>query len=416
MTANPSKLQRLLVDDETSAALWAENVTSMSGAVALPVTGPVEVAINQPMFETSKVTQYRNQGTLGAPGVFDITLAYSLYLCGHGSTTAGAITVSDLETHLGWVLGGGPTRTANAGTAINGGTSTTTNLVVDASDSFAPGGLFRVGAKGDSGGDGQWNVVATNTGTDIVTRVALPAAPGDDAVVYSATNIHTVEDGTSSAIVGKRFLWLTANTQWLIHGAFPTAITLSGFNGGEMPMARVTCRGSWAEPRAETFPDTTAQATHVPAPVAAGSLNIQAHGTTTRNAVSYRNLTVDFTLGVAPLPGGDGVNAYQSIVGARRTVDRCVIRVTVDAPAASATPNYWTAWATNSWHHILWSGSTADGQAMAWYAARCKYIGARPTQTTNGDLNAVVLEFEAHTNDAVTTSALTLSALRIGFA
>ena len=41
-------------------------------------------------------------------------------------------------------------------------------------------------------------------------------------------------------------------------------------------------------------------------------------------------------------------------------------------------------------------------------------MGARPTQTVNGELNAVVLTFEAHTNDQVTTSALTLAAFVLG--
>lgn len=414
MTANPSKLQRLLVDDETSAALWAENVTSMSGAVALPVAGQIEMSINQPMIETGRTVQYRNAGTLGAPGPWDITLGYELWLVGHGSTTAGATSVTDLETHLGWVFGGGPTVSAASGTTVSGAASTVTDVDTTASGTYAAGALFRVGSKGDSGADGQWNVVATHTLTDLTTRVAFAAAPANGAVVYSAANVYTVEDATSSAIVGKRFLCMTANTQWLVHGAFPTGITLSGFNGGEMPKARISCRGSWAEPRAETFPDTTSMATHTPAPVSSGSLNIQTYGTTTRNAISYRNLTVDFTLGVTPLPGGDGVNAYQSIVGAKRTVDKCMITVVVDAGAASTTPTYWTNWLTNSWHHILWSGTTADGQAMAWYAARCKYMGARPTQSVNGELNAVTLTFEAHANDALTTSALTLSMFRMG--
>ena len=410
MTANPSKLQRLNWKQESA---WAENVTSMSGAYAIPALGRVDYTVNQPMVDTMRTTQYRNEGTIGAPGPWDITLGFDMHLAGHGSTTAGAITVQDHETFLGWIFGGGPTRTATSGTTINGGTSTTTNLVTTSSGTFAPGGIFWLGAKGDGAGDGQANVVDTHTLTDLVPEFAVPSAPVDQAVVYSGVNIYTVEDATSSSITGARTQLFTANQQILCHGVFPTSAQLSGFKGGEFPQVKVGLRGSWAEMRADTFPDATAMSILTPAPVAGGSLNIQAYGTTTRQALSWRDLTVDFTLGVQPLPGGDGVDAYQSIVGARRTVDKILITVTLDAPAASTSPTWWTAFLTNGWHHILWNGTAANGQRVAWYAPRCRIIGNRPTQSSNGELNAITLQFEAHADTGETGSALALSAFRI---
>lgn len=413
MTANPSKLQRLNYKLESASSAWAENVTSMSTPFVVPALDKVDYAINLPMVETGRTTQYRNEGTLGAPGPWDISIGFDMFLAGHGSTMAGAITVSDRETFLGWVFGG-VTRTATAGTVVNGGTSTTTNVVTTSSGTFSPGGIFWVGAKGDSGGDGQANVVDTNALTDLVPEIALPAAPANNAVVYPAVNIYTVEDATSSTITGARYQWFTANQQIMAHGCFPNAATLSGFNAGEFLKLHVGNKGSWAEMRADTFPDTNAMTIITPAPNAAGSLCIGAYDSTTRTTYSYRNLGVDFTLGTTALPGNDGVNAYQNIVGAKRTVDKIQISVTLDAPAASTSPTWWAAFITNGWYQILWTGTNADGQRVSFYAPRCKLIGNRPTQTTNGELNAVMLQFEAHTDTGETSSALALSAFRLG--
>jgi hypothetical protein len=43
-------------------------------------------------------------------------------------------------------------------------------------------------------------------------------------------------------------------------------------------------------------------------------------------------------------------------------------------------------------------------------------MGNRPTQTDQNGRNATQLQFCAHANEAVTTSALTLSQIRLGLA
>ena len=413
MTANASKLQTLLAKPE---AAWGEVATTMASAIKVTVLDGVKVNFDQPMIDPARTVQYLNEITPGIPGPQGGSLSFDVYLCGHGSTTAGAVTVSDLETLLGWVLGGGPTRTATSGTTVNGGASTVTNVVTTSSGTFAAGGLFRLGALGDAGGGGQWNAVDTNTLTDLVPEVAFAAAPANAAVVYSATNVHTVEDPTAGAITGYRFQWFTANTQWTAHGCFPTSIALSGLNPGELPRATVTCGVSWFEPVADTFPETTALTTHTPAPVAGGSLVLQTYGTATRNALSFRSLSVEIAMGVVPLVGPDGANAYQKIVGATRTPTTVTVTIVVDAGAASTTPTYWVNWLTNGWHHILASLSTVDGQALGIYLPRCVYGGNRPTQIDGDGLNRVSLTFRAGTDTGETSSALSLSSFRMGLA
>lgn len=412
MTANSSRLQCLLWDDESS---WGENVQSMSGAKKITILDPIDVSgLTHEMMETGRVTQYLQENTAGAPGAMGGSFSFRVYLCGHGSTTAGAITLSDLENLLGWTLGAVKSAPPD-GTTVSGGGSTVTSIDTVASGTFAPGQLFRVGAKGDAGADGQWGVVNTHTLTALSSRTAFPVAPANAAVVYTAANVHTNENASQSAISGYRFQIFTANQQFICHGCHPTAVTFDGLSPGEMPSATVTIGVSWWEYSADTFPETTSLTTHTPAPVAAGSLFLQTHGTTTRATYSVRQFTLSVTLGVQPLFGPDGVNAYQRIVGARRTPSEITATLVVDSTAASTTPTYPALWATNAVHHLLYSLSTANGQAMAIYLSRIFWRGNKPTQSDLDGLNRQTLMFKASTN-TVTTSELTLSALRIGFA
>lgn len=412
MTANSSRLQCLLWDNE---AAWGDTVTSMAGAAKITILEPINVSgLTHEMMEPGRVTQYLQENTAGVPGVMGGSFSFKVYLCGHGSTTAGAITLSDLENLMGWVLGTVKSAPAD-GTAVNGGASTTTNAVTDASGTFAAGQLYRIGAKGDGGCDGQWGVVNTHTLTDLLSRTAFAAAPADNAVVYTAANVHTNEAASGSAISGYRFQIFTANQQYICHGCFPTGLEISGLNPGEIPAATITIGVSWWEPSADTFPETTALTTHTPAPVAAGSFFLQAHGTTTRATYSIRSFNLGIALGVTPLMGPDGNNAYQQIVGARRTPTEITATVVVDATAASTTPTYPVLWAANAALHCLYSLSTANGQAMALYLSRLFWRGQKPTQADMDGLNRTTLTFKASTN-SITTSELTLSALRIGFA
>lgn len=411
MTANASVLQSLLMKAESA---WGETATSMASAIKITVVGGVKYQLDQQMIEPGRTVQYLNEITKGIPGPMSGSISFDVYLTGHGASTSGATAVTDLGTLLGVVLGGSVVSFAAGTTDAGAGASTSTNIVTAASGTGAPGGLFRVGAKGDAGGDGQWNVIDTHTLTALVPEFALPAAPANGAVVYSAENVYTIETPTSGAITGQRFQWFTANTQWTAHGCYPTAISITGLNPGEIPKASITFGVSWFEPRADSFPEATALTTFTPAPVAAGSFNLQTYGTTTRNALSFRSFSVDLGLGVVPIPGPDGNNAYQKWVGATRTPTTVKFTVVIDAGAASTSPTYWTNFLTNNAHHALASLSTGIGSAIAIYFAYCVYDGPRPTQIDSDGLNRVSLMFRAGTDTAETASDLSLSAFRLG--
>lgn len=415
MTANSSKLQSLLWDIEGTgvAGDWGENVTSMAGATKLTILDPIDPSgLTHEMIEPGRVTQYLQENTAGVPGVMGGSFSFSGYLCGHGSTTAGAITLSGLGNFLGWMLGANYATPA-AGTTVSGGASTTTQADTVASGTYPLGQMFRLGAKGDAGGDGQWNAVATHTLTALVPKFAYPAAPANAAVVYSSQTVHTIESASSSLISGYRFQLFTANNQYLCHGCFPTGLTFSGLGPGEIPKYTATIGVSRWETTADTFPETTALTTHTPAPVAAGSWMVQAKGTTTRNALSFRAHSIDIALGVAPIPGNDGIGTYQKIVGARRIPSTITVNASIDATAAATSPTYDANWLANGEKHILGSLSVGVGNSIGYYIPSAFWRGPRPTQKDMDGLNRIPLQYIAST-DTSGAADLARSAFRLG--
>lgn len=413
MAAGASRLQALLYKSEVS---WGENSTDMSSAVRIQAREPVSLdGFDHSMIEPARTVQYKNERTAGIPGPQSASFQFSVYLCGHQTSTSGATSMTALGNLLAWVFGGGNVSAAS-GTTIDGAGSTTTNFVTTASGTFDPGSLFRLGAIGDGDGEAQWYVTNTHTLTDLLSKVAAPGAPAAGAVVYSAETIHTLE--TTHEVTPKRFLIQTHDTQWIAHGCFPMAIALSGLNPGELPIATITVGASWFEPVSQTFPNATAATvnTTTPSPNALGSVNFQDYGTTTRNALSIRSCAIDFKLGVVPTVGIDGVSQYQKIVGAKRTDDTCSITLTVDAGGASATPTYWTSFLSNAAKHLLISFSTAAGQSWAVYLPRCFYAGKRPTQMDMDGINRLSFQVSASTDGSATTDDLTLSSFRLGLA
>jgi hypothetical protein len=413
MTACSAKLQALLYVTEGAGADadWAEVSTDMTGAVRLPHTDLVSFdGLDQTMIEPGRVIQYLNEITPGIPGPQGGSFQFSVYACGHGSTTSGATAATALGNLLGWFLGGNGVTAANGTTAGNG--STTTNIVTAASGTFAAGGLIRVGAHGDGRSGGHWNQVDSHTLTDLLCEFALPVAPNNGDVVYSAENAYLVE--STCAVVPKRFLIKTADTQWVGHGCFPMAIQITGTNPGEVPKWTFTVGVSKFEPVSTTFPDTTSVDTHLPAPVGAGAVLFQNYGTTTRNALAtLRACSVDIQLGITPIPGM-GNYPDQKWCGAKRQPTTVTATLTVDAEGPSATPTYYTDWATNAWKQLLIGFSNGIGTSLAVCLPRCVYTGKRPTQQAVDDLNRVTFMVRGGTDTLETGSELARSALKIG--
>ena len=407
--ANPGLLGSATYEVEST---WGEDVDTTT-TLRIPSIGAIDVS----GLVHKKVNPNRTQQTMQGGdgwilGTQEGQFTIKSYLMGRGSTTAGAHAISTYESYLGKVIGNA-TQVASAGTTLTGGTA---NIpLTTASGTFAPGALAFVGALGDTDGEGQAYAISTHSGTSLTLLTDLRGAPVNGAVLYSGTMLYPVETATSSAVTGHRFLLQTANLQYLCHGCYPLSYTISGLNPGELPTIDVTWGVSWWEYKASTFPNTTATDSANPAATAAGSLYVNTVGTTTNSAGAacrvYRSFSLECTIGMEVLRGPGGVNAYQDIVGARRTPNQYKVTWTEDADAATTTPvipGYGTA---TSSKHILLTCSTADGSRIAMYFPKvCPDVVA--IQKMDQNLNRVTFSGMAYSS-AVTTSDLTLSAWRM---
>lgn len=413
MTACSSKLQHLSYVTE---AAWAEASTSATGAVTIPITAMIDASqLGRKMIDPGRVTQFRNERPKMIPGTFDgVEFAMEFECVGHGSATSGTPTITAYESLLAWMIG--TSASIVAGTTIDDSTATVSSLPVALTSGYGSGYLVRVGEKGDKGGDGQWAVTSSHATGTLALKTALPDAPTDSPpdVIHSSVVVHTPESDCS--VTSRRFFLKTADQSWILHGCFPKSLKVTG-GIGQIMKWQATIGVSWVEPVNATFPDTstTAPWTYNAAPVAGGSVFLQAHGTATRQIVTARQVAVDITLGIQPVTGFDAVSTSQVVVGAKRVPDTIRLSLLVDAAGASASPTWWGAWATNARYHALLGYVVGAGAAVACYLPNLAWSGPQPTQSDLDGLNRVALEFEAGADTAESTD-LGRSAMRWGFA
>lgn len=403
MPACDSTLQTLAWDEESS---WGENVTTMDYAVRL--IEPIDIAgITQQMLEPGRVVARRGDGTKGSPGPWDITFSFSCWWTGRGSTSAGAVTLTDLYRLIGKALGGSAVA-ASSGTTLTGGTANIPTTT--ASGTFSAGGLAFVGALGDGDGNGQAYAIASHSTTNLTLLTNLQGAPVNGAVLLAPDLAYTAP--SSCALGGLRFRVETADLQLVVHGCAIVGFDIAQTNPGETPRLNFTVRGSWAQPVAETFPSASPAAPTVArqAHNASGSCFFNQVGTATSALISLRQFSVSVGLGVATIDGGSGVNQYQTITGATRTVDSVGASITVDAEGADATPTWWDRWQANGAWHMLTTLHSGDGSGVALYLPNMCFTGARPVQSALNGRNVVQASFMAY-NTATTTNDLTLARL-----
>jgi hypothetical protein len=406
MAACDASLQTLAYDVESSASAWAENVNTFTYAVRL--IEPIDVSgITQQMLDPSRVVSVRNDGTKGTPGPWDINFSFSCWWTGRGSTSAGAVTLTDLYRLIGYAIGGSAVA-ASSGSTLTGGTvniPTTT-----ASGTFSAGGLCAIGTLGDGDGEGQAYAIATHSVQNLTLLTDMIGAPANGAVLYAPDLAYTA--ASACQLTGLRFRVGTADAQYRVHGCAVTGMSISQTNPGETPRITFTVRGSWATQMAETFPaaSPTAPTANRVVHNASGSCFFNALGTTTNARLALRQLSLNLTLGVAMVEGGLGVDAAQTITGATRTQDTLTVSAMVDALGADATPLYADAFVTNAASHMLITFGGGDGNGIAAYLRNLCYTGDQPTQTALNGRNTIPLSFVAY-NGATTTSDLTRAML-----
>ncbi len=401
-----SALGAITYEQESS---WGENVATFT-THRLPIVGAVDVSgLSHGKQTAGLVRQYRHDGTADVVMTMGGQFSITMDLPGHGTTTAGSPTVAAHETFFSKVLGD-TAFSASASTTLTGGTAASPTTT--ASNTFSDGSMCRVGTLGDGDGDGQFYSILTHETTTLNLRGALNGAPVNGAVLYPVSMVYERDD--ASAVSSLRFLLQTANLQYRCHGCYPMSWEPLGLSTGERPQVRITYGVSWWTYSTATFPSTVTSTAYNPAAIAAGSLNVQDVGTTTRNARSYRNLSLVHSIGVVPLMGPGGVNQYQTVVGAVRVPGSIRISWTEDADAATSTPvlpGYGTA---STMKHLEYTGSTTAGSAFG-FSCPNVCIKNIATQRSDDGINRLTIEAEAYTSTTVSDS-VTLAAIIYGFA
>ncbi len=405
--SNPSQLASIEYEAEAS---WGVDTTTFA-THRIPVIGTVDCSgLTHAKVEADRVVQYRNDGTQDVLMTMGGSFTTKIDLAGHGATTAGTPTVDALETWLAIAIG----NISNAPASTTASAGTATALTTAASATFTAGQMFRLGALGDTKGNGQFGCVSTHITTTLTSLTAFDGAPTSSDVVYGAYTIYPSEAPTTTTITGTRFRLMTANLRYECHGCYPTAVKFSGLSTGERPQIEITWGVSWWRYSTGTFPSTVTSNQYNPAPVAAGSLFVQDFGTATRAKRVCRNFNFDLTLGIEPLMGPGGVSQYQSCVGAVRTPDKAKVSWTEDADTNTTTPvlpGYGTA---TTYKHALYTLSTTAGSAVGFYFPRLAITNVA-IQKADGNINRLMVEAKACTS-TTTTSDLTLSHWRMGLA
>jgi hypothetical protein len=410
MASKSSLLGALLYETETN---FGETTTTT--ATRLRPWGTVTYDLSHP---AQKPEILRNRPHEGAPYVrmpMAGTVAFDVPLPGMGSTTAGAVPSSDVATLLGLVFGTVANGLAT-GTTATGGTAAAPTLT--AATGITAGALVKVGAKGDGRGDGQFVAVSTHAASTANLLTALPAAPNNGDVVYASKMIYeSSTPGTYETISSVRILFITAQQAYLCHGCYPTAAEFS-VNVGEIPRVRLTYAVSWWEPRTATLPSAVAVQDHSPAPVAGGSLFLNAVGTATRSTVVARSVAFSVALSNLGEPGVGGYDEHQLMVGASRSPSTVSFELVVDSEAAG-TDTYGALFdvsenSRTNWH-ALYTMTTGDGRATALYLPNMTATEARPVQFDDGGVLRKRLRFDALTG-ATTTTDLTASPWRLALA
>jgi hypothetical protein len=411
LTGNPSALGAVEYELETDADHWAEIVNTFG--TRLSHVGMIDCSkLVHAKQEPGHAEQYRGAGgqwvLMGKDGEFEITLD----LTGHGSTTEGTPAVHANETFIGWVFGGGPTLSLATSQTLTGGTAAAPTT--SGANGGVAGGLFAIGDLDDGDGDGQMYPASAHAGSALTLLAALRGAPANGAKLDGVYNMYLPSSPTAGYIVGGRFRLQTANMQYSCHGCFPKSYSIKTVGPNGRPQLTVTIGVSrWFEVAA-TFPSVLDPNKLLPAPVAAGSLHVNAVGTSDRNELFCTAFEINVSINVEIVRGPGGVDAYQTIIGAKRVTDSITVKFRVDADAATTTPLLpgWGRGTTS--FSIMYTLSTSRGSRVGfWFPKVCSRTV--PVQINDANINRFEFEGEAYTSDTLTTE-LTRSRMVMGYA
>jgi hypothetical protein len=404
--SNTGLLGAICYEQETATG----EIATTAATYRIPHIGSVDISkLTQKRIEPGHVEQYMNAGRSWILGGFDGQFETLMDLTGHGSSTAGAGSITARETFLGKIIGG--VGSYVAGTTLTGGTA---NIPTTAASGTHPaGGLTFIGALNDGDGDGQAYLISSHTAQNLTLLTDLRGAPVNGAAMSGGVMHYTPEAATGGSYIGQRFLLQTANLQVMAHGCAPVAWSLMGLGPAGRPQIKTTWQvARWAY-RNDTFPNATASDTFLPTTVTAGSLWVQDKGTTSNvGGAACRTVTdfqIDVTQGMEIIRAPGGYVAGQEIRDYKRTPSKFKVSWVEAADAATTTPVVpnWTNPKT-----LVYTLNTTDGKRVAMGLPNVCPAEDVPAQFVDGNLNRIRFTGYAYTND-VTTNDLTLSAFRM---
>jgi hypothetical protein len=398
------KTREVQYASEASFCENASSIGSLTYSARLPVADDISVSLDHPRVEANRMQSRLAESIPGYLSVKRCSIELPVYWCGHGTAPTGALVETWLQDLLSDGLGGGST--SEVGGAAAAAASTTSLTFTGAT--LLRGGIVRVGSKNDGRADGQPAAVGTPIVTPASLLTALPGAPNAADVIYAAQLAYPAE----TLGVTKRFLvgHTATGAQYHLLGCQLSGLSFTLPVGG-MPMITLKYSGYFWSRGAVTIPSGVAMAACDYAPITAGSLFINAVGTTTRATYQASSINFRVDLALGERKGLGGVQ-YQDVVGVERTAVSAEIDITIpwdtawealyDADGESGTTH----------QHILLGLNSTAGRAIGLYAPRAYLISPKPTFVNEGDLLFQKLTWRLR-EGTDTTNDLTRSIFRL---
>lgn len=410
------RTQSLEVASETSFAVNAANPSAnTTWDYELPAENIV-FTMGQPRIADVAMQDRQDVRGLSHPMARTCSVEFTTNLPGHSSDPAGgALTATWAYQLLGYALGG--LRSAGSGSTISGAASTASSINVASVAGWVAGDFMAIGTNGDGRGGGQVVCLSAISATSGVAHLLTnaPAAPttsGD-----TASRLLLVYHDETATLTPVRFRYMNSDTgaQYQAHGCQLAALKLSFPLDGNSPIkATWTYNGAYWNRSAVAFPNSTALEVAYGVPCTAGSMFLADFATKTRTTKTPATLELELEMPLAATEGPGGAGDYQPITGWTRTMVSPVLTLQIPWEAARET-----AWdlANQSYvySHGLFTAHPIGGRRIAFYMPRMFDEGDRPSGVVNvNDLNYVTARWRG-TESTDTTTALTRSAIRIGF-
>lgn len=413
--AAPYRLLELQYSAESSFAEFAEAPGSATFSNRIPCKS-YTLTTSQERIRDGGLVARMNAESLSMLGPRSAELSFTVNWCGHFTTTAGALTQTWQQDLLSDGLGGGST--AFGGTTVSAASSGS-SVTFTSTASLAAGMIVRVGAKGDAKGDGQPAVVGS-VASPVTFLTALPGTPASPDVIYASQVAYHDESVAAGGTLGsKRFLcgWATSPTagaQYTLMGGQLASIAINlpvGQNA--VPELTFTYRFAYWARSAVTIPSSSLSLeNNYTGPIVGNQVFYGATGTATSATVQAAQVNLTIDLGLEPIYGGTLAGSYQQVGGWQRTMCKPSLSMMVPWQTAQETL-FDTANSSYTHRQILWNSNTLDGRCVGFYMPRAFHVGNRPSQPVEINSQLYTPINLVGVDSTVTTSELTLSAVRL---